>query len=586
MRCCIRAAAVWLSFAVVLWLAYAPWRRGAVERDVIQSDASEYHAAAVSLVSKGVFSTSLAWPDEPDNYRPPLFPLMAAALYKLGGIRPLGMLLMNVMIFAVCVLLLPKILQALGTCESGALRWTCILAAVCPVWIVTSLMYMPDALFTLLMAGFCLLWLNAMRAMTLLRVVAAAIVLGLATLTKPVSLYLPIALLLWFAWIGLAQRRYVRSGVYALVFCAVYVAVLMPWYIRNYRVYQRVSFVSYEGPSLLDYTAANVVRRAYKCDLMTARAVLHRHLQARYDMSQLEEKARALLPQVHETNVAWHAKAVRERFWPVGAEREVLRSMADLSAAEKKLFVAVFKSNWRSYALDSVRGMLNIIFMPPWQECLRMTMPEIDAMALALACVRGDWAALAGIGWGRVAVAVALAGWMTGLAVLIAMAACTGLVLLVRRGEYGAALTCVIIIGYFLAIAGPNGEARYRAPLLPLVFPLAGIACARFEEMRAHVVNQAYLDPATREGRRRQRPDLMRAGHEGNAAVAPPIIGIEIIMKKRWPRRPGACGAHGQRGRCPSTPRVLGAGPGRRTRLTNGAGFGILVREGDTHGLV
>mgnify|MGYP000688355403 CR=1 FL=1 len=487
----VRATIVWLALTAVLLLAYAPWRPGAIERDVIQSDASEYHAAAVSLVSNGVFSTSLALPDEPDNYRPPLFPLMAAALYKLGGIRPLGMLLMNMMIFAVCVLLLPKILQALGTFESRAVQWTCILAAACPVWIVTSLMYMPDALFTLLMAGFCLLWLNAMRVMTLRRVVAAAIVLGLATLTKPVSLYLPIALLLCFAWYGAAQGRIVRSGIYALVFCAVYTAVLTPWYMRNYRVYQRVSFVSYEGPSLLDYTAANVVRRAYRCDLTTARAVLHRHLNARYDTSQLEAKARAMLPQLYDTNVAWYASAVHERFWPPRAEREILRSMADLSAAEKKLFVAVFQSNWRSYALDSVRGMLNIVFIPPWQECLRMTMPEVDAMALALACVRGDWAALGAIGWRRVAVAVALAGWMTALAVIIAVAGCSGLVVLVRRGEYGAALTCVIIIGYFLAIAGPNGEARYRAPLLPLVFPLAGIACARLEEMRMHAVDQS-----------------------------------------------------------------------------------------------
>jgi len=469
---------VWLGLGAVLWLAYAPWRPGAVERDVIQADATEYHAAAVSLISNSVFSSSLMPPVQPDNYRPPLFPLMAVAVYRACGIRPLAVLLLNGVLFALCVLLAPRLLQALGACDSRALRWTCALAAVCPVWIVTSLMYMPDALFTLLMAGFCLFWLNAMRAVTLPRVVVAAVLLGLATLAKPVSLYLPVALLLLFAWHAVAQRRVLRPALCALVFCAVYAAVLTPWYMRNYRVYQRVSFVSYEGPSLLDFTAANVVRRAYRCDLTTARAVLHRHLNARYDTSQLEAKARALLPQVHETNVAWYASAVHEQFWPPRAEREVLHSMADLSAAEKKLFVAVFKSNWRSYALDSVRGTLNIIFMPPWQECLRMTMPEVDAMALSLACLRRDWAALAAIGWGRVAFAVALAGWMTALAVFIALAAGTGLVLLVRRGEYGAALTCIIIIGYFLAIAGPNGEARYRAPLLPLVLPLAGIACA------------------------------------------------------------------------------------------------------------
>jgi len=55
------------------------------------------------------------------------------------------------------------------------------------------------------------------------------------------------------------------------------------------------------------------------------------------------------------------------------------------------------------------------------------------------------------------------------------------------------------------------------------------------------------------------RPDgLMRAGHEGNEAVAPPCLGvgigiaIEIVMEGRRPRRLYVRGARGQRGRCRS----------------------------------
>jgi len=53
---------------------------------------------------------------------------------------------------------------------------------------------------------------------------------------------------------------------------------------------------------------------------------------------------------------------------------------------------------------------------------------------------------------------------------------------------------------------------------------------------------------------------LVRASHEGSAAAAPPCFGvgigieIEMVMEGRWLRRPCACGAQGQRGRCPSKP--------------------------------
>lgn len=471
------ALVIWLGMVAALWLAYAPWRPGAAERHVIQSDAAEYHLAAVSVHSNGVYRSVLSDAGGPDNYRPPLFPLLAAAVYNVTGVSPLVMLAVNGALFALCVVMLAALCNALRISDSEAKRWAYVVAGVCPIWIVTSLMYMPDALFTLLMTAFYVLWLRWMERMALWQVITAGGVLGLATLTKPVTLYLPIGLLGLAIWQGMRTRQLVRALACGVTFVAMYVIVLAPWYVRNYKIYQRFSFVSYEGVSLLDFTAANVIRRAYGCDLQTARAVLHERLAERYDLSALDAKGRAALPELVATNVPW-AATVAAKYWPPRAEREVVHSLADLSAAEKKLFVAVFKSHVGMYALDSLRGAANIIFMPPWQECMRMVMPEVDAMGLALACVRGDREALADIGWGRVVVAVMLAGWMTGLAVVIASAAVAGVILLFRRGEVGAVLTCLVVIGYFLAIAGPNGEARYRAPLLPLMFPLAGVGVA------------------------------------------------------------------------------------------------------------
>lgn len=485
-----KALVIWLIMVVALWIAYAPWRPGVVGRHVIQSDAAEYHTAAVSVCTSGVYRSVLSAESEPDNYRPPLFPLLAAMVYKVTGVSPLVMLGVNSTLFALCVVMIGALCRALRKSDNEAEDWAYVMAGVCPMWIVTSLMYMPDALFTLLMTIFYVLWLGWMERMAVWQVVVAGGVLGLATLTKPVTLYLPIGLAGLAIWQGVRMRRLGRAVACGFIFVAMYVTVLTPWCMRNYRLYQRFSFVSYEGVSLLDFTAANVIRRAYGCDLQTARAVLHERLAERYDLSALDAKGRAVVPELAVTNVPWAAAAVAERYWKPRTPRESVRTIAELSAAEKALFVAVFKTHVGMYVLDSLRGAANIIFMPPWQECMRMVMPEVDAMRLALACIRGDVATLADIGWSRVAVAVILAGWMTGLAVVIAGAAVAGVILLFWRGERGAALTCMVLIGYFLAIAGPNGEARYRAPMLPLVFALAGVAIA-------HIVRRFRRSPRT-----------------------------------------------------------------------------------------
>lgn len=468
------ALIVWIAQVVVLWCAYAPWRAGAVDQFVLQSDAREYYAASVNLLSNGVYSTASATPRDPDNYRPPLFPLVTLALYRVFGIKPLLALMLNGALFLLCIMLVSRLTRQLGGDEASA-RWAVWVAVVCPLWIVTSLMYMPDALFTFVMAVFYLFWLGMPEEVSVGRSAAAGSVLGMATLAKPVTLYMPVLLVPLLLWYGMRQRKVWKALWCVAVFVGVYVSVLAPWCVRNYHVYGRFSFVSYEGQSLLDFTAASVIRRRFRCDLITARSVLHRRLAERYDVSGLDDKARATLPVLVETNVTWAGEAVAERYWPQVAERRVVRNLADLSAAEKELFVAVFKSHPITYALDTVRGVANILFLPPWQECLRMTMPGVDAMRLAISFLRGDVETLQAVGWGKVIIAVTLAGWMTAVAIGVVLGAAAGLARLFHERHVVSAVTCVVLVGYFLVIAGPNGEARYRAPLLPLMFALAGM---------------------------------------------------------------------------------------------------------------
>jgi hypothetical protein len=300
----------------------------------------------------------------------------------------------------------------------------------------------------------------------------AGVLLGVATLCKPIAQYLPAVVCLLLV-VHAACRYRIRLLVAGLlVFIVSYGVTVAPWYLRNRRVLGTWQVTSMEGRSLLDYAAANVLARSRGLDLDTARAALHSVVTQRYDVVNPPAGFRAGVPGGAPELAS---SLVRAGYAAAGPARVPVSTPAELSRAEKEVFVQFVKRNAWAYARHSVAAMLRLVFCPPWQELMRMTMPGVPETDVAAAVVRMDLGAMSRIGLGRVSVAASMAAILSLYSLLMPCCAIVGLWRFAReRVGRSVVLTVVLFPAYFLALIGPQGESRYRLFLLPFMLPLAG----------------------------------------------------------------------------------------------------------------
>jgi 4-amino-4-deoxy-L-arabinose transferase-like glycosyltransferase len=219
------------------------------EEQAPTADALQYDMIAVNLSQGRGFSWPANQPDptyaspaRPTSMRAPLYPAFLAAIYRVFGHDYLIVRLIQ------CVLgaLLCVVVYGIGALW-GMPRVGLVAAAITAVYppFATHFSYYggPDRLTS---EGLFMLLLAA-SAWGLLRLsrdvrhrpwaVTAGVVLGLATLTRPVALLVPAVLVVW-AFVAPRRERGQWLRAMAIV-CAAFVVTLLPWTLRNYRVQHR-----------------------------------------------------------------------------------------------------------------------------------------------------------------------------------------------------------------------------------------------------------------------------------------------------------------------------------------------------------
>jgi 4-amino-4-deoxy-L-arabinose transferase-like glycosyltransferase len=104
--------------------------------------------------------------------------------------------------------------------------------------LVYSLRGWSEPVFTLVLAGFTWSLLRALRQPSPWRFALCGGLLGLTVLARPYMQFYPLVVLLLLWW-GLARPWYQVLGRFA-AFCGIFAAVLLPWIVRNYLVFQTV----------------------------------------------------------------------------------------------------------------------------------------------------------------------------------------------------------------------------------------------------------------------------------------------------------------------------------------------------------
>ena len=193
-------------------------------------DEQDYNQLACNLVQHGEFAFE---PGVPTSLRPPLYPVVVAGVYRLFGLENYQTVrLVQAILSLVNVVLLYRLGSAVLSRKAGL--WLAGLYAFYPSLLGYNNLLLTEVLFTFLLCAFCDGLIRALQHDSLPYLVLAAVLLGLAALTRSVVWLFPpvLAGFLLLAFRGSWRRRLLASATFVVVFAV----VLAPWAYRNTRL--------------------------------------------------------------------------------------------------------------------------------------------------------------------------------------------------------------------------------------------------------------------------------------------------------------------------------------------------------------
>src|SRR3989338_3403803 len=190
---------IWLAvlavFLRLFMLVYVSTQEYTQPFPLLELDAREYYQIGQNLAEHGQFSQSPSEPYAPDSFRTPVYPfLIALSLQIFNSFYPI--LILQALLAALTVLIVYRLSVRL---LPG--RWPFVpatLVALDPIGIVYSNLLMTETLFLFLLTLALLIFTKStLESRGDNRDLAwVGILLGLATLTRPISLFLPFLLAL------------------------------------------------------------------------------------------------------------------------------------------------------------------------------------------------------------------------------------------------------------------------------------------------------------------------------------------------------------------------------------------------------
>ncbi|MGH7729673.1 MAG: ArnT family glycosyltransferase, partial [Candidatus Eiseniibacteriota bacterium] len=227
-----RADPSWIAmFGVALalrvtyaWLAIGP---GATP----SSDPATYDAVAWNLARGVGFSLDSSAGPYPTAFVPPLLPWITSLLYRLIGHQHFAAVLLQCVVGA----LVPLLLAALGGSLFGGIvgRWSGWLAAVHPLLVFFSGYLLTEMLFCVTLLLAVLLSVDWVRTPRSGRALGTGLAWGIAALTRPTALPIPLIVALW-AWRPLGLTVGARGRLWHLGLLLLGLATVVgPWTLRN-----------------------------------------------------------------------------------------------------------------------------------------------------------------------------------------------------------------------------------------------------------------------------------------------------------------------------------------------------------------
>lgn len=423
-----------IAFALGAWKINGP-------SAFISPDTGNYLFPAQSLLHGAFLSDgSYCIRNTPDIFRTPGYPVFLIPAIFFGHTIILA-LLQNFLLSVASAWIIWKIVTEYAP-DSSAAFWAVLLFCFEPVGFLHSERILSETLFTTLLLLFVWIFLRFLRVPDYTKLIWSALVLACAAYVRPVPLYLGlllIPLLLAFFPRTLPWKQRVFR---AVLFPVLFLFMLVPWVLRNSRVADYQGFSTASAWNLYFLSAGAVQAKLEHRGLSQVMA------DADYVDAEHYIQAR---PDMH----GWSQGQVA-RFWDSEAKKTI-------------------RSHPFLYAVIHAKGCAMVLFNPGVTELLR----NMGLYPMFESPLTGK---LEG-GYLQTTIWLVRKYPISAIAVLLMLAqlflcyfgALDGL----RRLPFSAACFIVTVFVYFVLVSGiPAAQARYRAPIMPLVCVCAGLAIA------------------------------------------------------------------------------------------------------------
>ena len=377
----------------------------------------------------------------PEIVRTPGYPLMLVPAVA-GHHLLLIALLENFSLATVSAWLVWEIASELAPSPTAA-WWAMLFYCFEPVGFLYSEKLLSDLLFATQLLLFVWFTVRFLRKPTALRLVGSALALGMATYTRPLSLYLGLLLVPFFllfprrlSW----TDRISRTIAFALLFAL----TLAPWIVHNAKIAGYSGFSATPDVNLYFSSGAAVKAKVEHKSLALVRGELGYGNEDLYFQAHPEQ-----------------------RNWPQAR-------IFEFQNAEGRRMIS---QHWFAYSLIHFRGCAIVVLDPAATAALKLLRlyPESGGLRYRTA----DQGFFRSILWllrqyPVTALALPLLGMQLGLYYFLAFAG-------TRWIPSEIAVLFLSLIFYFVLISGgPEGDARFRAPIMPMVCIAAGVAIARW----------------------------------------------------------------------------------------------------------